>query len=262
MKNRVLVTGGAHRLGAQVVRCFSQAGWQVWCHYGKSAEAAQSLAGELNGLGQDVRTIHADLHSHDDVVSLVSRIEIEAGPLRTIINNASGFEPDTGIDFDPGLARSQLEVNLLTPLLLGRELARARMKSPLPDACVIHVLDQKVHNLNPDYFSYTVSKLALERSVALQAQALAPNVRVCGIAPGLMFLSGPQDTENFERASRVNLLQRPTDPGDVASTCRFLSETTGITGTVVNVDNGQHLVPLSRDVMYVVDELLAAGKQA
>jgi NAD(P)-dependent dehydrogenase (short-subunit alcohol dehydrogenase family) len=120
------------------------------------------------------------------------------------------------------------------------------------------VLDQKVFNLNPDYFSYTVSKLALERAVALQAQALAPRVRVCGVAPGLMFLSGPQTQENFDRSSRVNLMQRAIDPAQVAATCVFLAQNPCITGTTLCVDNGQHLVPLERDVMFAVQDNLGA----
>ena len=119
-------------------------------------------------------------------------------------------------------------------------------------ACVIHVLDQKVHNLNPDYFSYTVSKLALERSVALQAQALAPSVRVCGLSPGLSYLSGPQTQANFDQAARINLLQRPIDTQDIARTAVFIAENQSLTGTTVQVDNGQHLVPLSRDVMFAI----------
>jgi NAD(P)-dependent dehydrogenase (short-subunit alcohol dehydrogenase family) len=127
---------------------------------------------------------------------------------------------------------------------------------PGQEGCAIHILDQKVYNLNPDYFSYTVSKLALERAVALQAQALAPRLRVCGVAPGLMYLSGPQTRDNFERAASANLMRRPTDPQDVARSCLFLASTASITGTVISVDNGQHLVPLPRDIMFVVDDLL------
>lgn len=121
---------------------------------------------------------------------------------------------------------------------------------------VLHVLDQKVFNLNPDYFSYTVGKLALERAVALQAQALAPTLRVCGVAPGLMYLSGPQTQSNFDEASRVNLMRRATDPEQVAATCVFLANNPCITGVTVTVDNGQHLVPLPRDVMFVVEDML------
>jgi NAD(P)-dependent dehydrogenase (short-subunit alcohol dehydrogenase family) len=117
---------------------------------------------------------------------------------------------------------------------------------------VIHVLDQKVHNLNPDYFSYTVSKLALERSVALQAQALSPHVRVCGLSPGLSYLSGPQTLENFEQASRVNALQQRIDPADIAQTAVFLAQNKALTGCTIQADNGQHLVPLARDVMFAI----------
>jgi NAD(P)-dependent dehydrogenase (short-subunit alcohol dehydrogenase family) len=124
------------------------------------------------------------------------------------------------------------------------------------DACAIHILDQKVYNLNPDYFSYTVSKLALERAVSLQAQSLAPRLRVCGVAPGLMYHSGPQTADNFALAARANLMRRPTDPLDVAKTCLFLASNPSITGSTLCVDNGQHLVPLPRDIMFVVEDLL------
>lgn len=262
MVDRVLVTGGAQRLGAELVRAFARAGWEVWCHHHHSVEQAGSLRAALRQQGLSVELVRADLARQDEVLAMVHEIEQRAGPLRAVINNASRFEPDTGAAFDPDLARSLLEVNLITPMLLGRELARQHAEGAAADACVVHVLDQKVYNLNPDYFSYTASKLALERMVALQAQALAPRVRVCGVAPGLMYLSGPQATDNFERASRINLLRKPIDPADVAQTCLFLAGNASVTGTTLCVDNGQHLVPLDRDVMFVVDELFKEAGHA
>ncbi len=263
MADRVLVTGGAQRLGAELVRAFARAGWEVWCHYHHSASQAAGLQAELRQAGLSVQTVRADLSRQEEVVGMVREIEQRGGPLRAVLNNASQFEPDTGAAFDPARARALLEVNLIAPLLLGRELARQAGGRPGgADACVVHVLDQKVYNLNPDYFSYTTSKLALERAIALQAQALAPTVRVCGVAPGLMYLSGPQGTANFERASRINLLRRPIDPADVAQACLFLASTPSITGTTLCVDNGQHLVPLDRDVMFVVDELFKEAERA
>lgn len=256
MTDRVLITGGAHRLGAELVRAFAHAGWHVWCHYQQSQAAAQVLQAELQKAGLQVDTVQADLAQADQIIAMMATIEREAGPLRAVVNNASTFEPDTGLDFDPALARQQLDVNLIAPLLLARELARQQVRAPGSDACAIHVLDQKVFNLNPDYFSYTTSKLALQSAVAQQAQALAPHVRVCGVAPGLMYLSGPQQPENFARASRINLLREAINPADVAQTCLFLARTRSITGTTVSVDCGQHLVPLERDVMFVVDDLL------
>ena len=251
MTDYVLITGGAHRLGQALVRHFAKAGWQVWCHYSRSEVAAQALQAELGEKGHTLHLVQADLSQQDQVLGMMAQIQSQCPGLRAIVNNASLFEPDQGLDFDPNLTRQQMDVNLMAPMLLARELARQQAAQPCGDASVIHILDQKVFNLNPDYFSYTVSKLALERAVALQAQALAPHVRVCGVAPGLLYPSGPQDTDNFARASKVNLLRRPINPDDVAATCVFLAQTASINGTTLCVDNGQHLIPLARDVMFL-----------
>ena len=248
---QVLVTGGAHRLGAEIVRQFAAAGWRVWCHYQRSADAAKALQSELQAAGRHVECVQADLAQSDQVEQMMAQIAQSHGPLDCLINNASLFEPDEGTNMDLAGARQQIEVNLIAPMLLASLMAQQAAPEAKPgQRSVVHILDQKVFNLNPDYFSYTVSKLALERAVALQAQALAP-LRVCGVAPGLMFLSGPQTQENFDRNSRVNLLREPIDPAQVAATCVFLAQNPCITGTTVCVDNGQHLVPLARDVMFL-----------
>jgi NAD(P)-dependent dehydrogenase (short-subunit alcohol dehydrogenase family) len=254
----VLVTGGAQRLGAALCQSFARAGWRVLCHYRSGGEEARELCDSLTAQGFLAHPIYADLGITADCEAMMARIHAEHGPLQALVNNASLFVPDTGADFEVPQAAAQLQVNLLAPLLLGKLMAAQQPVSTQEhrDACVIHILDQKVFNLNPDYFSYTVSKLALERAVGLQAQALAPKVRVCGVAPGLMYLSGPQSQANFDTAAAANLMRRATDPLDVARTCLFLASTPSITGTTVSVDNGQHLVPLPRDIMFVVDDLL------
>lgn len=261
MTQRVLITGGAVRLGAAFCQAFADAGWEVVCHHHRSSEAARAL--QL-ALGPRLHLVQAELGDEPQRQRLMAEVHERFGPLHALVNNASLFEPDSGTDFNPEVARRQLEVNLLAPLSLSRWLVRHWRDAGTggQPPCIVHVLDQKVFNLNPDYFSYTVSKLALERAVALQAQALAPHARVCGIAPGLMFESGPQSGDNFRSAARVNLLRRPIDPMDVARTAVFLAGNPSITGATVSVDNGQHLVPLERDVMFVVEELMRTQEDA
>lgn len=257
-RQSVLVTGGSQRLGAAVCEAFARAGWRVWCQYRASRAQALALCARLRDEGHDATAVEADIGTEESRRALVEQISAD-GPLACIVNNASAFEPDTGLDFDADAAMRQIGVNLIAPLSFARLLARNATPGDGIDRSAIHVLDQKVYNLNPDYFSYTVSKLALERAVALQAQSLAPTVRICGVAPGILFTSGPQTEDNFEKASRANLMRRPIDPADVARTCLFLAATPSVTGTTLCVDNGQHLVPLPRDIMFVVDDLLKAS---
>ncbi len=270
MNPMVLVTGGATRLGREIALCFASKGWDVTVHYNKSEDLALALQSEIAGLFPGVKTqlLKAELSSEQEVTDLFDNtVENTGRALQCIVNNASLFEPDTGLDFTSELALAQLKVNLLAPMKLGQCLANFYLKNQTTDLSpiqhrpsIVHVLDQKVFNLNPDYFSYTLSKLALERAVSLQAQSLAPTVRVNAVSPGLMYLSGDQTPENFAKASTINLLQKAINPADVAQSCFFLAATPSLTGTTLKVDCGQHLVPLARDVMFMVDELFAQNR--
>ena len=258
----VLVTGAARRLGRAISLAFAHAGWDVLAHHHRSTGDAQTLQAEIERLGRRCHLLRADLRQPDAAADLLRHARQQAGALpHCIVNNASVFEADDALSASAASLLEHFSTNTVTPLLLANALAAPLAAAGQPSAgaySVVHVLDQKVHNLNPDYFSYTVSKLALAQSVALQAQALAPWVRVCGLSPGLMYLSGPQTPDNFERASRVNLLHRPIDPADVARCAVFIAENPSLNGATLQADNGQHLVALDRDVMFAVDGAMGA----
>ena len=119
---------------------------------------------------------------------------------------------------------------------------------------MVNLLDQKLWNPNPDYLSYTLSKAALEAANTLLAQALAPRLRVCGVAPGITLPSGPMDQSGFEAAHRRTPLQRSSTGTDIARAVRFLLESPAITGTTLLVDGGQHLSAQARDVMFLTKD--------
>jgi NAD(P)-dependent dehydrogenase (short-subunit alcohol dehydrogenase family) len=259
MRSWALITGGSVRLGREIGLVFARAGWNVACHYNHSETQAHALCAELRALGVDALAVQGDLEDEASCQSIFdTTVAITGTTLHCVVNNASLFVPDEGADFDEAQALAQIKVNLMAPMRFGKWMAALHsdvLNTHHAKPSVIHVLDQKVFNLNPDYFSYTLSKLALERAVSLQAQSLAPTLRVNAVAPGLMYLSGPQTQDNFNRAAQANLLRHPINPADVASSVVFLAGNASITGTTVRVDNGQHLVPLARDVMFVVEEL-------
>ena len=254
----VLVTGAARRLGREISLQFARAGWDVLAHYRHAEAEAQALQADVERLGRRCHLLRADLAQPEAACGLLRQAStLHGAPPHCIVNNASIFEADDARSASAAGLMQHFATNCATPLLLANALAGLLAAGGQPSGgrhSVVHVLDQKVHNLNPDYFSYTVSKLALAQGVALQAQALAPWLRVCGLSPGLMYLSGPQTQDNFERASRVNLLREPLDPAQVARCAVFIAETPALNGTTLQADNGQHLVPLARDVMFAVDE--------
>ncbi|WP_128595965.1 SDR family oxidoreductase, partial [Paraburkholderia kirstenboschensis] len=199
--------------------------------------------------------LHAELSDEAQVAALLPACTAALGRPVCIVNNASSFEEDTPLDVGYELLLKLTAINLGAPLVLARMLFDATPQAALVDetqrSVVINVLDQKLYNMNPDYLSYTLSKAALQTATVALAQALAPKVRVVGLAPGLTMQSADQTAENFAAAHRVTPLGRASRPEDIVAAALYLADATGVTGTTLVVDGGQHLVPLPRDVMFL-----------
>ncbi len=260
VKKCVLVTGAAKRVGQAIAIHFAEQGWDVAVHFGQSKTEADETVAAIQKLGAKAMAFQADLASEPEITALFKAVTANLGSLDCIVNSASQFEYDRA-SAEPQLINTaffqrMMQVNVLAPVLLAQLLYR-QQKSKAADSspngdipAVIQLLDQKLINLNPDYFSYTLSKGALDCASQMMAMDFAPYLRIVGLAPGISLPSGPQSEDGFKVAHAMTPLKRSSTPIDIAKAAVFIAESNAITGTTIYVDGGQHLMPSSRDVMF------------
>lgn len=244
-----LVTGAGRRIGRAIALGLAAAGWDIAVHYRHSAREAEDVAEAIRALGRRAATLGCDLADEAAVRALPGRAAEALGRLTCIVNNASLFEYDNATSFSPALLSAHMSANLAAPLLLAQALHAATPEND--QAVVVNLLDQKLYNLNPDFLSYTLSKAALNTATNMLAQALAPRLRIVGVAPGITMVSGDQSEDGFAQAHTVTPLGRSSTPQDIADAVVYAASARALTGTTLVVDGGQHLVPLARDVMFL-----------
>jgi len=249
----VLVTGSAKRLGREIALTLAQAGWQVAVHYRGSVDEAMLTVADCEQLTM-AAAFDADLADEGAVRALLPRVVARFGQVDAVVNSAALFEHDSTASFGYAALEKHLRTNTGAPILLAQALhahlreRTAGAKAPgRGTGVVVNLLDQKLWNQNPDFLSYTLSKAALEAANTMLAMALAPDVRVVGVAPGLTLTSEYLSPEKFEALHKLSPLGRSSTPEDVAGAVKFALENSSITGTTLLVDGGQHLLRFSRD---------------
>ena len=245
----VLVTGGAKRLGAAISKAFGKAGWHVVIHYNRSAAEAETLAAALGG----AETIGCDLSDGDAAVKMIEELTGRLPNWAALVNNASVFAPDDVTGLDPATNRKAMQINATSPA----RMAQAYLANAKSDGGrrVIQVTDQKLANPNPDFFSYTMSKHALDATIAMLSMGAAgPEDRVYGLAPGAILASHDQTSAEAEVSHRKNLLGRRTDASEIAEAALFLAQGHLASGQTLFCDSGQHLLRQKRDVIYLARE--------
>ena len=244
-----IITGGANRIGGAITRALAADGWYVLIHCNQSRAEAEALATEL-GNASVVAADLADPAAADIIMAACAGLP----PARLLVNSASRFVYDRIEDFSPAEFDIHMAVNLRAPALLSRAFA-AGLPDTLDDpALVVNLLDAKLASLNPDYFTYTLSKIGFEGLTELTARSYAPRLRCVGIAPAVTLVSGPQTRENFEAVHGLNPLGRGVTVDDIVTALRFIIATPTFNAQTIVLDGGQRLLGLPRDVAHMVEK--------
>lgn len=244
-----LVTGAARRIGQQIAFDLAEQGWAVAIHYNNSKDEAAVVADTIRANGGRAELVYGDLSDHGTPEQLVAQASGKLGTLTCLINNASVFEPDEVGGITQDSWAQHLDTNLRAPVFLSQAFAQQ-----LPEDAsgnIINIIDQRVWKLTPKFFSYTASKSALWTVTRTLAQALAPCIRVNAIGPGPALPNIRMDEDDFARQKKATLLQRGTSPAEISNAVKFILEAPAMTGQMIVLDGGQHLMWQTPDVMDV-----------
>ncbi len=234
----VLITGAARRVGRALALEISRAGGDVAVHYGRSQDEALSLCEEIKAMGRKAYPVQADLSDAGQVQALVSIVS-ERGPLFGLVNSAAIFERHSWQDTSLDDWNRHLMVNLTAPFLLSQSFARH-----LPSGTtgrIVNMLDWRGLRPGADHLPYTISKAALSALTHSLAVALAPNISVNGLALGAVL---PPSDGNLSANILKNVpAARWAELTEVGQALVFLLDGPSyITGEIIHVDGGRHLV--------------------
>lgn len=258
---RALVTGAGARLGRAMSLELARQGYDVAVHYSASADGADATAQSIREIGQNAITLKADFLNTDDVDTLVARAaDALGGPLSVLVNNASIFEYDRLDSATQTSWDRHMSSNLRAPLFLTQSFAaqapeaiRDESGESLPQALVVNMLDQRVQKLTPEFMTYSLAKQGLWALTRTAAQALAPHVRVNGIAPGSTMIGARQSQSHFDGQRAASILERGPNPEDIVAALAYLLNAPAVTGQMIAVDGGQHLGWKTPDILGISD---------
>jgi NAD(P)-dependent dehydrogenase (short-subunit alcohol dehydrogenase family) len=245
-KGTVLVTGGAKRLGRAIVLDLARHGWDIALHYHSSEKEARATCGDAQTTGVKVALLKADLGREAETAGLVEAAAKELGPLTALVNSASLFENDDWYSVSRESWDRHMETNLRAPFVLCQAFARQIPRDG--HGAIVNIIDQRVLKPTPQFLSYSLSKASLKWLTTTLAQALAPRVRVNAIGPGPTIINARQSQTDFARQREATVLGRGAEPQDVCDGVRYLLEATAVTGQMIAVDGGQHLIWQTPDV--------------
>jgi NAD(P)-dependent dehydrogenase (short-subunit alcohol dehydrogenase family) len=243
----VLVTGAAKRLGRAIALDLARDGWDIALHFNTSQSEAEQTADRVRAEGRRVALLKADLSNEAEVGSLIGRAVEALGTITALINSASIFEPDDWATASRESWNRHLAVNLRAPFVLSQAFARS-LPSEMKGV-IVNIIDQRVLKPTPQFLSYSVSKAGFYWLNTTLAQALAPHIRVNAVAPGPTIMNARQSEAHFRRQRESTILGGGAETEDVCDAVRYLLTASAVTGQMIAVDGGQHLIWQTPDTM-------------
>ena len=235
---KIIITGGATRIGAAIAKKLSGTNREILIHFNKSKSKAERLKKELEKKGTRIYLVKGNLSKENDVNKIVKYAKSKLKFFDCLINNASLFENDKIENFTTSSWDKHLKTNLKTPALLSKEFAKnVRGKNNN----IINIIDQRIFKLTPYFFSYTISKTGLYTLTKTGAMSLAPNIRVNGIAPGPTIKNQRQSEKHFKKQYLATPLKRQVEVEEICNAVDFFIKNMSITGQVLAIDSGQSL---------------------
>jgi NAD(P)-dependent dehydrogenase (short-subunit alcohol dehydrogenase family) len=248
----IVITGAGARVGKHIAKGLASDGWFVAVHYNNSNKGANRLVDEIKESGGRAAAIGANLNIPQELGSLMeSAAKAAEAPITALINNASTFSPDRADTFDSAMFDHHINVNLKAPLMLAQQFALQLPKAKRGN--IINILDQRVLKPNPLYFTYSLSKAALNWATKTLAQSLAPHIRVNAIGPGPTLRNTQQTADEFDAETNATLLKRGTDLDAILDAARYILSADTVTGQMITVDGGQHLTWQTEDLLIGLD---------
>ena len=245
----ILITGAAKRIGRQLALDLAATGHDIAIHFNESSREAEEVAASIRAMGRRAALVQGDLADADIAQRLINSATTQIGTLTGLINNASIFEMDQMGEVSLSSWQRHMDINLRAPVMLAQSFAKA-----LPDDAhgnIINIVDQRVWRLNPRFFSYTLSKSGLWTATRTLAQALAPRIRVNAIGPGPALPSARMSDAEFAKQESLTLLGRGTSPAEISEAAKFILSQPALTGQMIALDGGQHLLWQTKDVIEV-----------
>tara|TARA_B100000965_G_scaffold201898_1_gene168579 strand:- start:1410 stop:2165 length:756 start_codon:yes stop_codon:yes gene_type:complete len=243
---KIIITGGATRIGAAIAKALAGHGIKITIHYNKSEKEVKKLKTELEDFGSEIFLIKADLLKKIQVKKIIPFANKKMKGLDCLINNASIFEKDNLTNFNEKTFYNHMDINLKAPALLTQDFKKY-LKTKKGN--IINIIDQRIFKLTPFFFSYTLSKTGLQTLTKTSALSLAPYIRVNGIAPGPTLKNKRQSQKHFKKQWKSLILEKKVSSENICETVKYFINNDSVTGQILSVDGGQSLAWKTPDII-------------